>query len=339
VQGSRPLGTVPAGGQAPCKSSYLLRACAFLNTRELPAASVSSMSQQKMSLKYSGQFCEPEVQRTGLQGTSAALHGNSTTASVQVLQEYVPNLQLLHGRKCHVRAHVLVTGAVQVHFAPEHCLVLSAAAPFSAGAGNDPRVHATNFAVCKQYLTSQQPSAAQRESTCTLSPVAAPATRSKQMDHTLENPGGSTHDCASSPERLNPAACHVKAAGCAGHPMTLQQACKVWALERHQGPAVSGMQHPGGPVSSRQGESTLCGDTSGSAADQPHACQGVRMATGDVSLNAAEVMPTSGAGLFSHICVEIADTLKVPLSCAVACTRGNMLIQMGMATPAPFPGL
>ena len=69
---------------------------------------------------------------------------------VQVLQEYVPELLLLRGHKCHIRAHVLVTGAAQVGLA-DQCVVLPAVAPFNAAAGDDPLVHATNHAMWSKY--------------------------------------------------------------------------------------------------------------------------------------------------------------------------------------------
>lgn len=74
---------------------------------------------------------------------------------MQVLQEYVKDLLLLQGHKCHIRVHVLVTGAVEVSIA-EQCLVLPAVAAFDAAAGDDLLIHATNHAVWSknsQYCT------------------------------------------------------------------------------------------------------------------------------------------------------------------------------------------
>eukprot|EP00892_Ulva_mutabilis_P009121 jgi/Ulvmu1/6581/UM003_0218.1 len=65
-----------------------------------------------------------------------------------VLQEYVPDLLLLNGHKCHLRAHVLATGALQVWLS-SHCLVLPAVKPFDQNSDDDPLVHATNHALWK----------------------------------------------------------------------------------------------------------------------------------------------------------------------------------------------
>jgi hypothetical protein len=70
--------------------------------------------------------------------------------ALQVLQEYVHDLLLLQGHKCHIRAHVLVSGAVHVSIA-EQCLVLPAVATFDADAGDDALVHATNHALWSKH--------------------------------------------------------------------------------------------------------------------------------------------------------------------------------------------
>ena len=139
-----------------------------------------------------------------------------------MLQEYVPDLLLLDGRKCHIRAHVLATGALQVWLS-SHCLVLPAVKPFDELGPDDPLIHVTNHAVWKHHHRTNAST-----SQCyphERPPLLAPPSGIEHSDLLASSPG---QQPALSPTNQQCShSMHPAGSPCSGA-VTLHEACKVW---------------------------------------------------------------------------------------------------------------
>lgn len=135
---------------------------------------------------------------------------------MQVLQEYVPDLLLLNGHKCHIRAHVLASGALTVWLSG-HCLVLPAVKPFDPNCGDDPLVHVTNHAVWKQHQEAHSvPASAMPELDAPCN-APVPGTKHVPQEHGSDSrQGQKCPRTASIDEPFGTAA------------VTLEEACRIW---------------------------------------------------------------------------------------------------------------
>lgn len=197
---------------------------------------------------------------------------------MQVLQEYVPELLLLNGHKCHIRAHVLASGALTVWLS-DHCLVLPAVKPFDPECGDDPLVHVTNHAVWKQHQDSH---------TATASAVPElGASSSAPVPGTQHVPSGDDFDARHS-QKCPRIAGTDEPSGTAA--VTLEEACQIWLddddqlqaqlhelecevpTQLHLAEAPEALHHaPGASSGGREGKSssnTVTGHGTNSSADQ-----------------------------------------------------------------------